>query len=115
MNNPNSMFARARPILFGALFLIGLIAPFAVYPTFLMKILCFALFACAFNLLLGFAGLLSFGHAAFLGTRATSAADGARRRRHAGGGHPRRHRSPRARSAGCSACWRSAAPASTSR
>ena len=68
MNNPNSMFARATPILFGALFLIGLVAPFAVYPTFLMKILCFGLFACAFNLLLGFAGLLSFGHAAFLGS-----------------------------------------------
>ena len=56
------------PLLFGALFIIGLIAPFAMYPTFLMKILCYALFACAFNLLLGFAGLLSFGHAAFLGT-----------------------------------------------
>jgi branched-chain amino acid transport system permease protein len=45
----------------------GAIAPFVVYPTFLMKVLCFALFACAFNLLLGFAGLLSFGHAAFFG------------------------------------------------
>jgi len=45
------------------------IAPFAgVYPVFLMKALCFALFACAFNLLLGFGGLLSFGHAMFLGT-----------------------------------------------
>ena len=56
------------PLLFGVLIVIGLVAPFAVYPTFLMKILCYALFACAFNLLLGFAGLLSFGHAAFLGT-----------------------------------------------
>ena len=45
------------------------IAPYAgVYPVFLMKALCFALFACAFNLLLGFGGLLSFGHAMFLGT-----------------------------------------------
>ena len=45
------------------------IAPFlGVYPVFLMKALCFALFACAFNLLLGFGGLLSFGHAMFLGT-----------------------------------------------
>jgi branched-chain amino acid transport system permease protein len=45
------------------------IAPFVgVYPVFLMKALCFALFACAFNLLLGFGGLLSFGHAMFLGT-----------------------------------------------
>ena len=64
----NSMFSRATPYLFAALFVIGLIAPFTMYPTFLMKILCFGLFACAFNLLLGFAGLLSFGHAAFLGT-----------------------------------------------
>ncbi len=48
----------------------GAIAPFIVYPTFLMKVLCFALFACAFNLLLGFAGLLSFGHAAFFGAAA---------------------------------------------
>lgn len=55
-------------VLYTGLFIIGLIAPFAVYPTFLMKLFCFALFACAFNLLLGFAGLLSFGHAAFLGT-----------------------------------------------
>ena len=48
--------------------LIGLvIAPFTLYPVFLMKVLCFALFASAFNLLLGFTGLLSFGHAAFFG------------------------------------------------
>lgn len=44
-----------------------LIAPFAVYPVLLMKVLCFALFATAFNLILGFGGLLSFGHAAFFG------------------------------------------------
>ncbi len=44
-----------------------LAAPFFVYPIFLMKMLCFALFACAFNLLLGYTGLLSFGHAAFFG------------------------------------------------
>ncbi len=43
-------------------------APFFVYPLFMMKALCFALFACAFNLLLGYVGLLSFGHAAFLGS-----------------------------------------------
>jgi branched-chain amino acid transport system permease protein len=55
-------------VLYTGLFILGLIAPFAIYPTFLMKLLCFALFASAFNLLLGFAGLLSFGHAAFLGT-----------------------------------------------
>jgi branched-chain amino acid transport system permease protein len=45
-----------------------LVAPFAgAYPVFVMKLMCFALFASAFNLLLGFTGLLSFGHAAFLG------------------------------------------------
>ncbi len=48
-----------------ALFLVA--APSFIYPVFLMKALCFALFACAFNLLLGFGGLLSFGHAMFLG------------------------------------------------
>jgi len=44
------------------------VLPWLLYPVFLMKILCFALFACAFNLLLGFGGLLSFGHAVFLAT-----------------------------------------------
>jgi branched-chain amino acid transport system permease protein len=45
------------------------VAPLAgIYPVFLMKALCFALFACAFNLLIGYGGLLSFGHAMFLGT-----------------------------------------------
>ena len=53
---------------FGLLIVAGLVAPqFGVYPTFLMKCWCFALFACAFNLLIGYAGLLSFGHAAFFG------------------------------------------------
>ncbi len=48
-----------------------LVAPFiGVYPVFMMKALCFAIFACAFNLLLGFTGLLSFGHAAFMGSAA---------------------------------------------
>ncbi|MES2535562.1 MAG: branched-chain amino acid ABC transporter permease [Pseudomonadota bacterium] len=45
----------------------ALAAPLFMYPVFLMKVLCFALFACAFNLLIGFTGLLSFGHAAFFG------------------------------------------------
>jgi branched-chain amino acid transport system permease protein len=46
-------------------------APFVgLYPIFMMKALCFAIFACAFNLLLGFTGLLSFGHAAYLGAAA---------------------------------------------
>jgi branched-chain amino acid transport system permease protein len=46
-------------------FLIG--APFVLYPVFLMKALCFALFACAFNLLIGYVGLVSFGHALYFG------------------------------------------------
>ena len=59
-------FLDARPPIMAALLAV---APFVgVYPVFLMKALCFALFACAFNLLIGFGGLLSFGHAMFLGT-----------------------------------------------
>ena len=51
-----------------AIGIVGLLAaPFFLYPIFLMQIMCFALFACAFNLLLGYTGLLSFGHAAFFG------------------------------------------------
>ena len=51
-----------------ALLVLALLAPWlGLYPVFVMKFLCFALFACAFNLLLGFTGLLSFGHAAFFG------------------------------------------------
>ncbi|HBH39301.1 MAG TPA: branched-chain amino acid ABC transporter permease [Curvibacter sp.] len=53
---------------YGLLLLGLLVAPFAgAYPVFVMKLMCFALFASAFNLLLGYTGLLSFGHAAFLG------------------------------------------------
>ena len=60
---------------FALLFLLGLVAPYTgAYPIFQMKALCFALFACAFNLLLGFTGLLSFGHAAFFGTAGYAAA-----------------------------------------
>ncbi|MFI5089908.1 MAG: branched-chain amino acid ABC transporter permease [Terriglobales bacterium] len=55
---------------YGLLLAAGLVAPLVVYPVFLMNALCFALFACAFNLLLGYTGLLSFGHAAFFGTAA---------------------------------------------
>ncbi len=56
-----------RKIGFGLALAIALAAPNVLYPVFLMKVLCFALFACAFNLLIGFTGLLSFGHAAFFG------------------------------------------------
>ncbi|MBE0508355.1 MAG: branched-chain amino acid ABC transporter permease [Marinospirillum sp.] len=59
---------RRKLMVYGVLLAIALVAPFVAYPVFLMKVLCFALFACAFNLLLGYAGLLSFGHAAFLAT-----------------------------------------------
>jgi branched-chain amino acid transport system permease protein len=58
------------------LFLIALalVAPFVFYPVFLMKALCFALFACAFNVLMGYVGLVSFGHAAFFGWASYSTA-----------------------------------------
>lgn len=60
--------ADSRALLWG-LVVLGLLAlaPMAIYPIFLMKVLCFALFAAAFNLLLGYGGLLSFGHATFFG------------------------------------------------
>ncbi len=62
---------RAARLAWGAALALLLIAPFVgVYPVFLMKALCFAIFACAFNLLLGYTGLLSFGHAAFMGSAA---------------------------------------------
>ena len=61
-----------RPIAIGFAILIGLItlAPWKIYSLFLMKVMCFALFAAGFNLLLGFAGLLSLGHAMFFGSAA---------------------------------------------
>lgn len=74
LNIPSAVLERQRRakirrnLFYLALIAIGLVAPFLAYPVFLMKVLCFALFACAFNLLLGYAGLLSFGHAAFLAT-----------------------------------------------
>ncbi|WP_338300829.1 branched-chain amino acid ABC transporter permease [Pandoraea sputorum] len=56
-------------VLYSLLLLALIVAPFVgAYPVFVMKVLCFALFAAAFNLLLGFTGLLSFGHAAFFGS-----------------------------------------------
>ena len=65
-------------VFFGALLLVALVAPFVGYPLFLMKLLCFALFACAFNLLIGFTGLLSFGHAMFFGSAAYACAHAAK-------------------------------------
>ena len=55
------------PIYLGLVVLVALLPWLGAYPVFVMKVMCFALFACAFNLLIGFTGLLSFGHAAFLG------------------------------------------------
>ena len=59
---------RHHMAIFAGLLALLLVAPFFLYPVFVMKVLCFALFACALNLLLGFGGLLSFGHAAFFGS-----------------------------------------------
>jgi branched-chain amino acid transport system permease protein len=59
---------RAQRIAFVVMVVLLVLAPLVVYPVFMMKLLCFALFACAFNLLIGFGGLLSFGHAMFLGS-----------------------------------------------
>lgn len=59
---------RRRALALAAAAAVAVGAPYAVYPVFLMKVMCFALFASAFNLLLGYVGLLSFGHAAFLGS-----------------------------------------------
>ena len=65
---------KLAPLGYGLLLLGLIVAPFmGAYPVFIMKLMCFALFACAFNLLLGYTGLLSFGHAAFLGGAAYAA------------------------------------------
>jgi branched-chain amino acid transport system permease protein len=62
------MALRHQAVVFAVMVAAFVAGPFVVYPVFLMKALCFALFACAFNLLIGYAGLLSFGHAAYLGS-----------------------------------------------
>src|SRR5262245_7943601 len=64
--------------LFAGLVALLLVAPFGVYPIFVMKVLCFALLAGAFNLLLGYVGLLSFGHAAFFGMASYACAHAAK-------------------------------------
>nr|WP_250157403.1 branched-chain amino acid ABC transporter permease [Tianweitania aestuarii] len=69
---------RYQIAIFLALLALSLAAPFFLYPVFLMKVMCFALFACALNLLLGFGGLLSFGHAAFFGSAAYVSAHAAK-------------------------------------
>lgn len=74
MNDSSSRIARyQRPLLIaGAIVLLA--APFVAYPIFLMKLLCFALLAASLNLLVGYVGLLSFGHAMFFGSAAYSTA-----------------------------------------
>jgi branched-chain amino acid transport system permease protein len=68
IGTPSTGMGRSVRIVYLALLVLALAAPMiGLYPVFVMKLLCFALFACAFNLLLGFTGLLSFGHAAFFG------------------------------------------------
>jgi branched-chain amino acid transport system permease protein len=57
----------AQRVALGVMIVFLLVAPYALYPVLLMQVMCFALFACAFNLLLGYVGLLSFGHAAYFG------------------------------------------------
>ncbi len=69
---------RAQRLAFAVMVAVLLLAPLVVYPVFMMKVMCFALFACAFNLLIGFGGLLSFGHAMFLGSGGYAAAHAAK-------------------------------------
>jgi len=69
---------RSEYTVFAVMVAVLVIAPFIAYPVFLMKWLCMALFACAFNLLLGYVGLLSFGHAMFLGSAGYASAHAAK-------------------------------------
>src|SRR5512140_2613211 len=64
---PSATRSRSEAIAFLIMLVALIITPLLTYPVFLMKALCFALFACAFNLLIGYVGLLSFGHALFFG------------------------------------------------
>jgi len=76
---PSRLAANGFALGTAAMIVLLAVAPFiSIYPVFLMKALCFAVFACAFNLLLGFGGLLSFGHAMFLGTAGYLAAHAAK-------------------------------------
>jgi branched-chain amino acid transport system permease protein len=69
---------RAQRVAFIIMVAMLVLAPLVVYPVFMMKVMCFALFACAFNLLIGFGGLLSFGHAMFLGSAGYASAHAAK-------------------------------------
>jgi branched-chain amino acid transport system permease protein len=63
----SSADSRSETVAFLLMVAVLIVAPFFIYPLFLMQALCFALFACAFNLLIGYVGLLSFGHALYFG------------------------------------------------
>jgi branched-chain amino acid transport system permease protein len=67
LNKPAPVAAWSEQLAFAAMIVALAVAPFLVYPLFMMQALCFALFACAFNLLIGYVGLLSFGHALYFG------------------------------------------------
>ena len=73
-----SATSRHQLVAFAVMVVFFVVAPFFIYPLFLMKALCFALFACAFNLLIGYVGLLSFGHAAYLGAAGYASAHAAK-------------------------------------
>lgn len=77
-SNTRARMTRHHMVIFALIGLFVVIAPQFLYPVFVMKLLCFALFAMAFNLMLGFGGLLSFGHAAFFGSAAYAAGHAAK-------------------------------------
>jgi len=64
---PSALRAHGQTIGFAVMVIALVVAPFVTYPLFVMQAMCFALFACAFNLLIGYVGLLSFGHALYFG------------------------------------------------
>ncbi|HZP70842.1 MAG TPA: branched-chain amino acid ABC transporter permease [Pseudolabrys sp.] len=67
LKKPSVLRSQSESIAFVVMVAVLMIAPFGIYPLFLMQVMCFALFACAFNLLIGYVGLLSFGHALYFG------------------------------------------------
>jgi branched-chain amino acid transport system permease protein len=75
---PPAAQARHQRVAMVVMAVFFILAPLVVYPVFMMKVMCFALFACAFNLLIGYGGLLSFGHAMFLGTAGYASAHAAK-------------------------------------
>ena len=77
-HRPSGWRAQSETIAFVAMTAGLIVAPFFTYPLFLMQVMCFALFACAFNLLIGYVGLLSFGHALYFGWASYIAAHAAK-------------------------------------